>query len=656
MRVLRISHSSVVDAWRGRERALHDRGADVTLLTAQRFPEGGSVVDLVPRPGERVSGVATWGSHPALFLYDPRPIWRALGAEWDVIDIHEEPFALATAEILLLRVLRRVRTPFVLYTAQNLDKRYPIPFRWLERWALRSAAGISACNSDAAAIAVAKGFPGAPHVIPLGIDPAEFRSEPSPDPTLREIPADARPPITVGLVGRLVPEKGPLVLLDAVAREPRLRARIVGSGPLASELPRHAASLGITSRVELLPAVPSEQVAEFYRSIDVLAIPSLPTPQWTEQFGRVAVEAMASGVPVVASDAGALPEVIGVAGIVVPRGDADALAAALIDAGGDRRDELRAAGVARAQEFTWDAVATDYSDLYASTVRRASPTGRTLEIIVVAYGAPDLLRGTLEPVVGLPVTVVDNSSLPEIAALCAELGIRYLDAGGNRGFAAGVNVGLAHRLDSRADVLLLNPDARIAPDQIALLAGRLREDARLASVAPAQVDSAGQKARVEWPFPSPLNAWLEAVGLARLQRGPHFAIGSVLLLRAEAIDQVGGFDEHFFLYAEEADWAYRAWRMGWRHAVVGDATAMHIGAGTSTDDRLRTLRFQASQERFYRKHHGQIGWQGARLGLWAGAMARSLILQGPRGTDARRRAALLHLGPMRVAQRSGASL
>jgi hypothetical protein len=83
---------------------------------------------------------------------------------------------------------------------------------------------------------------------------------------------------------------------------------------------------------------------------------------------------------------------------------------------------------------------------------------------------------------------------------------------------------------------------------------------------------------------------------------------------------------------------------------------MHVGAGTSTDDRLRTLRFQASQERFYRKHHGQIGWQVARLGLWAGAMARSLILQGTRGTDARRRAALLRLGPMRVAQRSGASL
>ena len=114
---------------------------------------------LEPRPGERVSGVPTAGRHPALFLYDPRPLWRALGERWDVIDIHEEPFALATAEILLLSALRReLAHAVVLYTAQNLRKRYPIPFRWLERWALRSAAGVSACNAEAARIAEDEGL------------------------------------------------------------------------------------------------------------------------------------------------------------------------------------------------------------------------------------------------------------------------------------------------------------------------------------------------------------------------------------------------------------------------------------------------------------------------------------------------------------------
>ena len=66
---------------------------------------------LQPRDGEDVLSVATIGRHPALFLFDPRPIWTALGRRWDVIDIHEEPFALATAEILLIRRLRRQQAP-----------------------------------------------------------------------------------------------------------------------------------------------------------------------------------------------------------------------------------------------------------------------------------------------------------------------------------------------------------------------------------------------------------------------------------------------------------------------------------------------------------------------------------------------------------------
>ena len=104
MRVLRVSHSAVVDAWRERERLLRRDGLDVRTISARVWDEAGMPVRLVPRPGEPVEGVATIGRHPALFLFDPRPLWRALGERWDVIDLHEEPFALATAEVLLLRV------------------------------------------------------------------------------------------------------------------------------------------------------------------------------------------------------------------------------------------------------------------------------------------------------------------------------------------------------------------------------------------------------------------------------------------------------------------------------------------------------------------------------------------------------------------------
>ncbi|WP_344292784.1 glycosyltransferase [Agromyces neolithicus] len=697
MRVLRVSHSAVVDEWRGRERALTELGVDVTLLSARGWHAGGTPVTLQPRPGERVVGVRTFGRHPALFVYDPRPIMRTLRTSFDVIDLHEEPFALATAELLLLRALSRRsrRTPVVLYTAQNLRKRYPVPFRWLERWALGEASGISACNADAARIVEDKGFAGRARVIPLGVDAQRFTPSDvsgaenpagrvgapappagrvaAPAPAAGRVGAPAPPAgrvaapaagrvgapapyrdpetaeITVGFLGRLVPEKGVLVLLDAVAREPKLRVRIAGSGPLATELDRLAAARGIGDRVEFVGAIEPDDVVEFYRTLDVLAVPSLPTPSWTEQFGRVAVEAMACGVPVVSSDAGALPDVVGGAGLVVPAGDVDALSAALLEAGGVAAGELRVSGFARAAECTWNAVARDYLDLYRSVVREASDRPAELEVVVVAYGAPAMLRRALEPVAHLPVTVVDNSSLPEIAALCDELGVRYLDPGRNGGFAAGVNVALGDRQRPGADVLLLNPDAVISADDIAVLHRALRADTALASVGPAQVDEDGHVARVEWPFPSPGATWLEAVGLGRVRRpGPGFVIGSVLLLRAEALDQVGGLDERFFLYAEETDWAYRAHLLGWRHAAVPEARALHVGGGTSGDASRRDAHFFASQERYLRKHFGAVGWQSARLGQWLGSMARSVVLSGERGRAARKRAAIYRLGPVRV--------
>lgn len=648
MRVLKISHSAGVDEWRGRERGLVARGVDVHTLCAAEWPEGGATVVAVPRPGERLTSVRTQGRHPALFIYDPRPLWRALRQHPEIVDIHEEPFALATAEVLALRWLSGCRAPFTLYTAQNLDKRYPLPFRWLERAALRGAAGISACNVEAARIAERKGFPGRARVIPLGVDLARF----APSAAHRSRADD---PVMVGFVGRLVAEKGVFVLLDALEREESLHARIAGGGPLTGRLAAELRARGLSDRVQLVGAVNPDEIQDFYRSVDVVAIPSIPRPGWTEQFGRVAIEAMAAGVPVVSSDAGALPDVVADAGIIVPQGDAAALAAGLVRAAGEEAATLRGRGFARAAECSWDAVAGDYLDLYRSVLHQAvaEPASEPkVEVVVVAYGAPDLLRVALDPVASaLPVTVVDNSSLPEIAALCAELGVRYLDPGRNGGFGAGVNVALANRLVPGADVLLLNPDARIEPAAVVALQRALRADPSLASVAPTQTDAAGHSARVEWPFPSPGNVWREAVGFGRLQRGGTYVIGSVLMLRAEALAQVGGFDERFFLYAEETDWAYRAHLLGWRHRLVPGVTALHEGAATSTDSRVREAHFAAGLERYLRKHYGVAGWQAARASMWFGAAARSLVLRGERGSAAHRRAELFGIGPVRVERR-----
>ena len=409
---------------------------------------------------------------------------------------------------------------------------------------------------------------------------------------------------------------------------------------------------GVADRVHFLGPLEPAALPDFYRGLDVLAVPSLTTPSWVEQFGRVVVEAMACGTPVVASDTGALPEVVQDCGLIVPEGDAAELGGALERIGHDPAlaDRLRAAGLVRAAAMSWERVADDYEALYGSvlhTARTPLDVRRPIEVLVVAYGQPEMLAAALEPVRKLPVLVVDNSSSAEVRAVCERAGARYVDPGRNGGFAAGVNEGLRHLADPTADVLLLNPDAVVSREAVECLGEALSSDPALASVGPQQVDDDGHSAHIAWPFPSPAGAWLEAVGLGRLRR-PQFVVGSVLLLRREALDQVGGFDEErFFLYSEETDWARRAVRLGWRHRVEPAARAVHVGGAMSTDHARREALFHAAQEIYLRKHFGRTGWQVARAAVVSGSAVRGVVLPGERGAVARKRTRLYLDGPAR---------
>jgi glycosyltransferase involved in cell wall biosynthesis/GT2 family glycosyltransferase len=275
---------------------------------------------------------------------------------------------------------------------------------------------------------------------------------------------------------------------------------------------------------------------------------------------------------------------------------------------------------------------------------------RPVTVVVVAYGAPDLLDAALQSLGGAyPVTVVDNSSDPEVRAVVDRFGAEYVDPGRNLGFAGGVNLGTSGRIAPGTDVLLLNPDAAIAPEGVALLQGRLLSDDRLAAVAPPQHDPAtGVPARVGWPFPTPFGAWVEAVGLGGLRRRTDYLIGSVLLLRGEALADVGPFDNRFFLYAEEADWQRRAADRGWMVALCPGVTATHVGSGTGGAEARREAHFHASHERYLRKHHGTGGWWNYRSAALVGAAVRAVVLRGERGRQAAARFTLYRRGPLRV--------
>jgi glycosyltransferase involved in cell wall biosynthesis len=180
------------------------------------------------------------------------------------------------------------------------------------------------------------GFRGPLAVIPqMGVDPERFRPDPGARARVRVRLGIAQDEPLVGFAGRLAPEKGVHVLLDAMAALPGARLLVIGAGPGEARLRQRAEALGIAERVRWAGLVPSAGMSEWLAALDVLALPSLTTRGWAEQFGRVLVEAMACGVAVAGSDSGEIRSVIGDAGAVVPEGSAAALRAVLAELLGD---------------------------------------------------------------------------------------------------------------------------------------------------------------------------------------------------------------------------------------------------------------------------------------------------------------------------------
>jgi len=174
----------------------------------------------------------------------------------------------------------------------------------------------------------------------------------------------------------MLPGKGLPVLADALVKlkNEDWQVLLIGDGSEREQFERRLADHDLLDRAQFTGAISYNLVSRYFDQMDVLVIPTQTTKRVREQFGRVIVEGMASGVPVIGSTCGAIPEVIGDAGLVFKEGDADALASALRQTLSDKGlcERMSRAGLARVQQYSWERVAEKTYELYQQVLKRKS--------------------------------------------------------------------------------------------------------------------------------------------------------------------------------------------------------------------------------------------------------------------------------------------
>jgi glycosyltransferase involved in cell wall biosynthesis len=358
-RLLTIGHSYVVAQNRRLAQAMAIEGAgtwEVTVAAPQRLQGDLRAIDLEPIADEasRLVALPVWlGGHSHLRFYG-HGLQRLLREPWDVVHCWEEPYVLAAVQ-----VARHVpsEAAFVPATFQNIAKRYPGPIASAERRVMQRADGwiafgetVHETHRDRSDYASK-----ASRVINPGVDLAAFRPDPAMRRTIRARLGWSDEDLVVGFTGRMVEEKGVATLAEAFAQSTRRwNLLFVGGGPLQALI--DTLRLRHPSRIRIAAGVTHDEMPSYLATMDVLCAPSRTTPRWREQFGRMLIEAMACGVPVIASTSGEIPYVVGDVGVLVPEGDPETWRQAIEDLLADpgRRADLSARGLERARaRFGW---------------------------------------------------------------------------------------------------------------------------------------------------------------------------------------------------------------------------------------------------------------------------------------------------------------
>ena len=368
--------------------------------------------------GHRVHIVAPWhplvrrptiehGLHFHFYKYAPVPSLNVFGyAAAMRADVRLKgaayaaaPLALASGFMTARRVARRYRASLVHghwvvpggVTAAAAAPNLPLvislhgsdvyvaerfgPARLAAKRAFRRAGAVTACSADLATRAIALGAdPARTTVVPYGVDTTRFAPDPGARSRQRASFGVAPSKLLVAAAGRLVSKKGFEYLIDALPRVADAVLVLAGDGSLRDALQRRASAAGVHERVRFVGDRTQDEVSALFSAADVIVAPSIRDDAGNvDGLPNVVMEALASGTPLVTTNAGGIGAVVedGVTALVVPERDAAAIASALSRIESDRALGARIGAAGRAlveRRFGWDRTAEQFESAYRAAL------------------------------------------------------------------------------------------------------------------------------------------------------------------------------------------------------------------------------------------------------------------------------------------------
>ena len=370
MQVLVLSHSYIMKPYRRKFNLIAAKSdVEMSVITPDRWFESIQEIKFEPETDSHCNEISCpirFSGYGSRFYYRRGIAQHFKRFQPDIIHLEEEAWSLNALQVVRLKRKYSPNSKLIFRTSLSIPSKQrfgPLPI-WIEKQVFGETDIAFPLSENASKILRQKGYLGKQIPFPNGVDISLFQKR---DMNQRKKSLELADNFVIGYIGRLIQMKGVDTLIEAAATlNFPYKLLIVGQGEDKQKFLELAETLQIADNIVWIDVVPPEEVPDYLNCMDTLVLPSRTTPEWVEFFGRVLIEGMACEVPVIGSDSGEIPQVIGDAGLVFREGDATSLTEKISQIASDPtlRQTLQKRGLERVQNFTWETIAQRTYEVY----------------------------------------------------------------------------------------------------------------------------------------------------------------------------------------------------------------------------------------------------------------------------------------------------